>query len=471
MVRLFQKNSFFTNTFITSLPGILSIFLSLISIPIYLNEIGIANYGNYIIQHFILTISFITNLNFGKIISIRVPKQKDKDQNKSIFTIIIFSIICSLVTSFIVYLLIQIVATNYFSGEAIFKNNYYLLFGLILSNIFLTLDGVCKSKFLFKSLSFANFIFYSLSLSLPAFFIFYNEDLINNNNLFKLSVAIKSLAVIYLILLFYLKKFLISKDFSKIIFSDIKKYSKWMTLTSLLDQIYDYLDKYVIKFSMGSNMMAIYSVPQQIAAKLHILSNGINAVLLPKISKKQSDINSKNILSASIYGFFYLISFFIIIILPFLETILNLWLGEAYAPEFTKLFKVFFLLTFIGCISHIIIVFFESRFMAKLNSFYESVSIVPFLIGLSICIYYKNIYLFAFLLLIKESILYFVRIIKIKSFVKNYIILNIQMIIVGTAIVASFLGIEILFYLCVAFFFLISIFNFPLKLIVKEFSK
>ena len=109
--------------------------------------------------------------------------------------------------------------------------------------------------------------------------------------------------------------------------------------------------------------------------------------------------------------------------------------------------------------------------MAKLNSFYESVSIVPFLIGLSICIYYKNIYLFAFLLLIKESILYFVRIIKIKSFVKNYIILNIQMIIVGTAIVASFLGIEILFYLCVAFFFLISIFNFPLKLIVKEFSK
>ena len=79
MVRLFQKSNFFTNTFITSLPGVLSIFLSLVSIPIYLNEIGISNYGNYIIQHFILTISFVTNLNFGKIVSIRVPKQKNKD--------------------------------------------------------------------------------------------------------------------------------------------------------------------------------------------------------------------------------------------------------------------------------------------------------------------------------------------------------------------------------------------------------
>ena len=363
------------------------------------------------------------------------------------------------------------VVINYFDNDTIFKNNYYLLLGLILSNIFLTLDGVCKSKFLFKSLSFSNFTFYSLSLSLPAFFIFYNSNLAYNNNLFKLSIAIKTLSVLFLIILFYSKKLLSYREFSKIIFVDIKKYSKWMTLTSLFDQIYDYLDKYVIKFTMGSNMMAIYSVPQQIAAKLHILSNGINAVLLPKISKKQSNTQSKNILSASIYGFFYLISFSIIMILPFLEIILNLWLGDAYTPEFTKLFKIFFLLTFVGCISHIIIIFFEARFMAKLNSFYESISIIPFLIGLLICVQYKNIYLFAFLLLIKESILYFVRTIKIKSFIKNYIVLNIQMIIVGTAIVASFLNIEILFYMSVILFILISFYNLPAKLIFKEFSK
>ena len=123
MVRLFQKSNFFTNTFITSLPGVLSIFLSLVSIPIYLNEIGISNYGNYIIQHFILTISFVTNLNFGKIVSIRVPKQKNKDQNKSVFTILTFSFFCSLITSAIIYLLIQMVVINYFDNDTIFKNN------------------------------------------------------------------------------------------------------------------------------------------------------------------------------------------------------------------------------------------------------------------------------------------------------------------------------------------------------------
>ena len=51
------------NSSILSLPGILSILLSLISIPVHLNIEGVENYGNYIIFHFLLIISAI--LNFG----------------------------------------------------------------------------------------------------------------------------------------------------------------------------------------------------------------------------------------------------------------------------------------------------------------------------------------------------------------------------------------------------------------------
>ena len=40
------------NSSILSLPGILSIFLSLLSIPVHLSIAGTENYGNYIIFHF-----------------------------------------------------------------------------------------------------------------------------------------------------------------------------------------------------------------------------------------------------------------------------------------------------------------------------------------------------------------------------------------------------------------------------------
>ena len=44
------------NSAILSIPGLISIFISLISIPIHLNYAGQESYGNYIIFHFILMI-------------------------------------------------------------------------------------------------------------------------------------------------------------------------------------------------------------------------------------------------------------------------------------------------------------------------------------------------------------------------------------------------------------------------------
>ena len=64
---------------ILSLPGIFSIVLSLISIPVHLNIAGVVNYGNYIIFHFLLIISSVLNFGIGKSIAVSInnyPKKK-----------------------------------------------------------------------------------------------------------------------------------------------------------------------------------------------------------------------------------------------------------------------------------------------------------------------------------------------------------------------------------------------------------
>ena len=67
---IIKNNKLISNGIILSLPGILSIFISLISIPIHLNIAGAENYGNYLIFHFLLTISLILNFGIGKSIVI-----------------------------------------------------------------------------------------------------------------------------------------------------------------------------------------------------------------------------------------------------------------------------------------------------------------------------------------------------------------------------------------------------------------
>ena len=75
---------------ILSLPGFISIFISLLSIPIHLNYAGSENYGNYIIFHFILLISINLNLGIGKstVVSINnfPPKKKEISFKAIIYT-------------------------------------------------------------------------------------------------------------------------------------------------------------------------------------------------------------------------------------------------------------------------------------------------------------------------------------------------------------------------------------------------
>ena len=68
---MFNKKLLF-NSAILSIPGLISIFISFLAIPVHLKIAGIENYGNYIIFHFFLTISFLLNLGIAKSITISI---------------------------------------------------------------------------------------------------------------------------------------------------------------------------------------------------------------------------------------------------------------------------------------------------------------------------------------------------------------------------------------------------------------
>ena len=87
---MFNKKLLF-NSAILSIPGLISIFISLLAIPIHLKIAGIENYGNYIIFHFLLTISFLLNLGIAKSIVISIKKKLPlKELNTSHLFVFLF---------------------------------------------------------------------------------------------------------------------------------------------------------------------------------------------------------------------------------------------------------------------------------------------------------------------------------------------------------------------------------------------
>ena len=403
------------NSSLLSLPSLIGIFLALIAIPIHLKINGKYDYGNYIFFHFIVSFSLILNLGLNKIVAIELAKKK------YLVSIINQSVKFSIFTSIIIFLiglfLIKLMINNFFS--------LLILIGICISVIYLTLEGIIQGLKKFKILSGVNFFFYTLSLNIPSISLYFFEEF-NYINLITLSLFIK-ITVIFIIFL-YLKSFIRNKEKLKYnLFLKLTKYSKWYFLHLVNLQIFDFADKYLIKILIGPIALAIYSIPYQLAGKITIFSKSISAVLLPEISegKEKSNFNY----SINIYTF--IIPVLLLMLFPFLNYLLKIWLGNQYTSQILDLTKIFLIISWISGISHILIAFFEGKNKVKFNSILEVYLLVPFvLILILILIQYKNLIFISFVLLSKEIILTFLRLHKIEYAINNIIIINVNIFLV-----------------------------------------
>ena len=427
------------NSLILSFPGFISIFLSLLSIPIHLKFAGLENFGNYFLFHILLSLSLLLNLGISKAVVISSNFEK-KNLSKIAYDAIKYS--CGIVI---------LVSVFYFPINFIIKDNFNYNFslelffiGLVTSIIYLTFEGILQANKLFKNISLINFVFYSLSLSLPSILLIYFNEMILYELLF-LSVSIKVLTIIFLII-YFMRNRLIVKNDNKVFFKYFKKNSPWLTLNSALIQLYEMMDKYLIKIFMGSSLLAIYSIPQQLTGKLSILSKAFSAFLLPNIHKKKK----LDEFSYSLKIFVKYIPILLFVLFPLYSIILNFWLGDEYSLLILNLTKIFTLIAVYSCISHILITKYEADQNSKKN-FRIELSLLPlFLLILGyLFIKFDSLLFISILILVKEIFLVLLRLFFLSSKVikiKQYLI---YILIYPILLILSFLNMNF-FYLILA---------------------
>ena len=284
-----KNKDFFKSGIILSLPGLLSIVVSLIAIPIHLKIAGVENYGNYIIFHFILATSTILNFGIGKSIVISInnfPKRnKDVAYQGIKFTILTCSIITVILFTFNFFY--REIFGYFFQSNRIF---FYFIICTFFTIFYVSLEGILQGNEKYKFLSLYNFLFFSFSLTLPSLILIYNQRL-NLDSLLLISTILKALTVITMLILI-INNNLIKVSNNNILIKNLKKNSKWLTLNNILVHFYDIFDKYLVKIFLGPIALATYSIPQQLTGKLSIFSKGFSAILLTILSKKKYQIKT-----------------------------------------------------------------------------------------------------------------------------------------------------------------------------------
>ena len=447
-----KTNKFFKNGIILSLPGLLSIIVSLVAIPIHLRIAGAENYGNYIIFHFILTISLILNLGIGKSIVISIGNFPQKSKIIAYQGLKYTFLISSLVS--IIFIFIKFMNVEIF--EYFFKTNKIFIYFIVctVSTIFyMSLEGVLQGNEKYKFLSFYNFLFFSLSLTLPSLTLLYNSEA-NLDNLLLISTALKVITVFLMLLLIVFDN-LIKIFNNNILINNLKKNSKWLTLNNILVQFYDIFDKYLVKILLGPVALATYSIPQQLTGKLTIFSKGFSVILLTILSKKK--INNKD-LNQTIKIFLKFVPTFIFLMFPMYPIFLNFWLGSEFNENILNLTKIFSLCGVFAGTSHILVTKFEASQSLNRNLKFEFILMPFFLLTLYIFLNnnYSLIYI-ASIILIKETILLFLRLNFLKKEIKNIIHFYLYSILFILILYLSFKN-EFLFYL-LEILLLISLFK------------
>lgn len=391
----------FSKSIILSLPGIVSLIISLFAIPVHLKSQGMLNYGQYIFFHFFLSIGLLLNLSFGKITTILIGKNNHKikfiiSENIKLTTKLCFFY-------FSIFLIINFIFN--------LNHNYlYFFLGLLLTVMYFSFEGIFIGEQKFKKISLINFIFFSLSLNIPSLLLYFKT--FNLIEIIKCALLIKLIAII-LMILEYIKFFNLKKERSSVLLKNIKLNGGWITLSLINVQISSFVDKYLIKLFLGADILAKYSIPQQFTGKLSIFSQGFSAFLLQNLSINKS--GEKNLI-ISIIIFLNIIPVITFIIFPIFDEFLKVWLKSNYEIIIFSLFKIFSIYAIFSSVSHLIISKFEANLKIKNNFIIELYCLIPFLIILYFST--KNnfsILLISILMLIKETILLTLRL----NFFKN----------------------------------------------------
>ena len=132
--------------------------------------------------------------------------------------------------------------------------------------------------------------------------------------------------------------------------------------------------------------------------------------------------------------------------MPFLDKLIFWWLGESTNPQIIYLFKIFIIVSFFICITHIISIYYDSTFQSKKNSEIDTIILILFLFGIIFSVYSNNLNFFAYTVLFKSILSFILKIKFIKKYIINFKVLITQNILFLSSFYFQIIEIKFMYF-------------------------
>ena len=277
---------------------VVNMLIGVIYTPILTAQLGQSEYGLYSLVTSIISYLTILDFGFGNAIIIYTTRyksknEKDKEQKLHGMFFVIYTIIGIIagIIGAILWLNVDKLFGNTMSIEEL--NKAKILMGILTFNLIVTFPlSVFSSiitayeKFIFsKALNLIRIIINPIVMLILLHFGFKSIGLV-------ILTTVLNLTTLILNLIYCKTKLHTKLKFGKIDFKLLKEimaYSIWIFLNSIIDKINLNLDQFVLGICSGSVAVAIYSVAGQLNQMYMNFSTAISGVLLPKITKMESN--------------------------------------------------------------------------------------------------------------------------------------------------------------------------------------
>ena len=277
---------------------IVNMLIGVLYTPILTAKLGQTEYGLYSLVTSVISYLTILDFGFGNAIIIyttryRNKNEKDKEQKLHGMFFIIYSIIGIIagIIGAILWFNVDNLFGNTMSEEEL--STAKILMGILTFNLVATFPLSIFSSII---TSYEKFVF---SKTLNLIRIILNPIIM----LVLLNFGVKSIGLVILVTVLnittlilnfiYCKtKLNIKLKFGKIDFKLLKEimaYSVWIFLNSIMDKINWSLDQFILGIYVGSVAVAIYAVAGQLNQMYMNFSTAISGVLLPKVTKMESN--------------------------------------------------------------------------------------------------------------------------------------------------------------------------------------
>jgi len=157
-------------------------------------------------------------------------------------------------------------------------------------------------------------------------------------------------------------------------------YGSWLTVTNVIGSIMTYSDRFVLSHLAGANIVAFYTVPSEVVARLSIVPAAIARSLFPRLSKQHVDAAVDRRI-----GYWLTFSSSAIALVPvfiFASEILGIWMGPEYTGTPATVLRILLIGFFFNALATGPSTDLQARGHAKIAAGIHLTQVLPYIGGL-----------------------------------------------------------------------------------------